>query len=456
MKQPCCIIFEIGRYRKKVVVFDQEFVCIGEVGSPVEEIADEDGIRTIDLLALQHWVMDTFAEWNNKEDIEIKGVNFTTFSGALVHINEQGKPITPVYSFLKRYPRETENAFMEQFGPLTALCEKVASPFQGMMNTGLQLYWLKKNKAESFKKVKYSLHLPNYFSYLFTNEVVSDYSNIGLHTFLWDFQKNTYTDWLQTENLSSIQLPLKRAATTFPFKENASIKVGVGIPYSVATLKAVQELSREPFLLVSSKTWTLNSNPYAKTTLSPLQIKYDCFYYMDANAQKVVASRVYAGNEHQRQVKHLAEYFQKPLDYHKNIALDVNIVWDLRKRFVQATPSTADVHLLYDCPFVERNLNQFKTYEEAYHQFILDLVAQEVAALKQIEGYATLRKVIVEGDFSDNELIMQLLAEALFDKHVYALRSQNLAALGAALVISEDWREPNQPLNLKLELTRYE
>lgn len=455
MKEAGCLIFEINRQQKKAIVFNENLEIISEESSPLDEIADEDGFRTFDLHALVRWLENTFQFWSKSETTVIKAVNFITFSASLVHIDSNGNVITPVYNFLKRFPRELESEFIEKYGPIDELTERTSSPFQGMFNAGLQLYWLKKHKVAYFKPIRYSLHLPHYLSYLFTKEACTDYTSIGLHTMLWDFQQNDYADWVKQEHLKSIQVPVKDSTTVFQAKDTPHIQVGIGMQYVAATLKALQESVKEPFLLVSSKMWTMNANPYTKERLTSTQIKHDCFYYLDTEGKKVMASRVHAGNEHQRQTKHLAEYFHKSLDYHKTISYDMKMVWDLRKRFLQATPSTADIHLLNDCPFVERNLNQFRNYEEAYHQFMLDLVAQEVAAIKQIQGYASPRILIVEGEFSDNELFMRMLAEAFFDKHVYASEYKNLSALGAALVISDNWNKNNMK-NFSIKLKRYE
>jgi glycerol kinase len=47
----------------------------------------------------------------------------------------------------------------------------------------------------------------------------------------------------------------------------------------------------------------------------------------------------------------------------------------------------------------------------------------------------------VDGGFSRNDIFMNLLAEAFFDKEVYASEIAQATALGAALVISEAWNE---------------
>ncbi|NJN34987.1 MAG: hypothetical protein HC817_12755 [Saprospiraceae bacterium] len=37
------------------------------------------------------------------------------------------------------------------------------------------------------------MHLPHYFSYLLTGEKASEYTSIGCHTMLWDFEKRAIT-----------------------------------------------------------------------------------------------------------------------------------------------------------------------------------------------------------------------------------------------------------------------
>ena len=61
------------------------------------------------------------------------------------------------------------------------------------LNSGKQLYWLKYKRPEIFKKIKKTLHLPQYLSYVFTGEMYSEYTSIGCHTVLWDYQKKKFS-----------------------------------------------------------------------------------------------------------------------------------------------------------------------------------------------------------------------------------------------------------------------
>jgi L-fuculokinase len=103
---------------------------------------------------------------------------------------------------------------------------------------------------------------------------------------------------------------------------------------------------------------------------------------------------------------------------------------------------------------MERNLNTFDSIEEAYHQFIMDLVAQQVASIKlTITNNDYIKKVFVEGGLAKNEIFMELLSEAFHNKGVYKVGFDNTAAMGAAMVIGHAWgaKNPTKEL-LKLEL----
>lgn len=96
---------------------------------------------------------------------EIKALNFSTYGATFVSIGEDGKPVTPIYNYLKDFPEDVHREFYSKY-PEESINQTTASPTLGMLNSGLQLYWLKRKKPEVFNKIKYSLHLPQYISYL--------------------------------------------------------------------------------------------------------------------------------------------------------------------------------------------------------------------------------------------------------------------------------------------------
>lgn len=185
----------------------------------------------------------------------------------------------------------------------------------------------------------------------------------------------------------------------------------------------------EPFVLLWTDEWC-----YAIDTVDEASILHDLpsstYFYPHTDSQLGRVSCIFGGNEHDRHLKHLSEYFGKdPMEF-KKLTYNFQLVRSLRERFKQATPDKTSLDFLMDCPFVERDLNAFKSFEEAYNQFILDLVAQQVASLRLIWPKTPTRKLVVAGKFAYNELFMTGLAEAFFDKVVFAAEKPFLPEIG--------------------------
>jgi L-fuculokinase len=449
-KLPVCAIFDIGKTNKKLLIFDQNYQIIKEEQTQFEEILDDDGFQCDDLIRLSKWLKDSFESILQNPDYEVVGLNFSAYGASFVHLNAEGKPLTPLYNYLKDFPKKLRQQFVEAYS--TDVFTATASPELGMLNSAFQLYWLKNEKPEVFHQIRHSLHLPQYCSFLFSNQPVSEITSVGCHTALWDFPKNDYHTWVTAEHLHSVrQAPL---ASNNIHSSDSKPTIGIGMHDSSAALVPYLKSFDEKFILLSTGTWAISFNPFNDEPLTNAELQKDCLCYLNYEGKPVKASRLFAGNEHERQTKHLAEYFGKEVGYYKTVKFDRDLIWTLRNKFKQATPDTADVGLLKDCPFVERNINLFKTYEEAYHQFMLDLVAQQVASLNLVMGRTNPKKIFVDGGFSKNEIYMSLLAETYFNKQIFASEIAQASSLGAALVIHEHWNTEPIPEQL-IQLNRY-
>jgi sugar (pentulose or hexulose) kinase len=445
MTGPLCIVFDVGKTNKKVLVFDQHYRVLHEEQTPFEEITDDDGFRCDDLPRLTNWVLESYHKLMAQFGTAVRAVNASAYGASLVHLGETGLPVTPLYNYLRDFPRDLHTQFFEQYGPASEFFVQTASPDLGMLNSGLQLYWLKYAKPDVFATIRHSLHLPQYVSYLLTQQPVSEITSVGCHTALWDFVRRDYHSWTLNEGVHSIrQTPLQSANT---FAIHGDIQAGIGIhdssaalvPYLKAFAGTDASADLAPFVLLSTGTWSVSMNPFNDEPLTPDELRQDCLCYLSCEGRQVKSSRLFAGNEHERQIKHLAAYFQTDVNYYRQVRFDSNLVQSLRKRFRQLTPAETHLTGLRESPFVERNLNEYTTYEEAYHQFMLDLVAQQVASLSLAMGQTPLKALFVDGGFSRNDIFMNLLAEAYPDLKVQASKVAQASALGAALIIHEFW-----------------
>lgn len=188
---PVCVVFDAGKTNKKVFVFDENYNVVFERSARFLEIEDEDGDPCENLESLTLSVLDTLSELMKKEEFEIKAVNFSTYGASLVYIDENGKPLTPLYNYLKTYPEELKREFHAKHGSPELIARATSSPILGSLNAGMQLYRIKKEKPEIYQKISYALHLPQYLSSLVSGIFCSEMTSIGCHTLLWDFKKKS-------------------------------------------------------------------------------------------------------------------------------------------------------------------------------------------------------------------------------------------------------------------------
>ena len=453
--QSVIALFDIGKTNKKLFLIDEQYRIVLEKTEQFAETTDEDGEACEDLAKLTDWVLTSFDTVLNDKTYNIQAVNFSAYGASFVHLNTEGVAITPLYNYLKPLSEVFKKQFYEDNGGEAAFTRLSASPVLGNLNSGMQLYRLKYEKLEAFNNIKHSIHLPQYLSYLLTNQLFSDITSIGCHTNLWNFDKNEYADWVIKEGI------LEKLAPIFPsdavveiakddeVQTSLSLKIGVGLHDSSAALIPYLSSFTEPFLLISTGTWCISMNPFNNTPLTDFELENDCLCYMTFQGKPVKSARLFAGFEHEQQTQSIAKHFNLPLDFYKNIDFDAKIIDLLRGRnreiirgFVSATVRTASV-------FEQRDLNDLETVEVAYHQLILDLMAQQVMSTRLVLNDQTpVKRIFVDGGFSKNPIYMNLLASQFPEIEVFAASVAQATAIGAALAIHKHWNTQAVPSNL--------
>ncbi|MEX2594876.1 MAG: FGGY family carbohydrate kinase [Anditalea sp.] len=441
MAQPVIAIFDIGKTNKKFFLFDEQFQEINEEYIKIPLIQDEDGEECDDLVKLTDWVREKVQIICESEEYVLKALNFSTYGASLVHINEDGEPVAPIYNYLKDFPEDLHEEFYGKYSE-AAINLTTASPTLGMLNSGLLIYWLKRKRPDVFNQIKYSLHLPQYVSYLFTGEAVSEPTSIGCHTKLWDFAKSDYHEWVYEEGIDSL-LPEIVPTTHYFEKEicGQKVKVGVGIHDSSSALASYLVKVKEPFLLISTGTWSISLNPYPEENLDFSDLQNDCLNFLSIHGKMVKASRFLLGYELDHQLLQLNRIFNKPEKYYKTIVPDEMIIGQIEQRRIENSfyPATIAKTPLVNEVFPESNWHpeSFSSYEEAYHQVIWGLTRMQVASLKLAQGSAPIKKVFIDGGFVHNQVFIRLLQHFL-DGYTLEFSDFPLgSAYGAALMLDE-------------------
>jgi sugar (pentulose or hexulose) kinase len=110
--------------------------------------------------------------------------------------------------------------------------------------------------------------------------------------------------------------------------------------------------------------------------------------------------------------------------------------------------SQGDMDFSKESAFTKSDLSQFTSGEEAYHQLILDLVLQQVRSTGLLLKDAPVKRLFVDGGFSQNEIYMNLLAAFFPELEVFTASIPQATAIGTALCIHKAWNNGSLPDNL--------
>lgn len=439
-------IFDIGKTNKKLLLFDEQYRVVLETATQFAELTDEDGFPCEDIDALTSWVHNAIENLLANRSFIIKAINFSAYGASLVYLDNKGNIIPPLYNYLKPYPTELAKKFYIDYGGEQKISKATASPTLGNLNSGMQLYRIKNQLPEKYQHIETALHLPQFLSFILTGNKFSDYTSIGCHTQLWDFTKDNYHNWVMDEGIDLRLAPIKQCDSLGGYLKD-SISVGIGMHDSSAALIPYLVSFTQPFILISTGTWCISLNPFNHTELTEDELKQDCLCYISYKDNPVKASRLFAGYEHEQETKRLATHFNKENDYFKTIQFDANFL----KR-IKLNLGSKQIHegsaMVVASGFSERNLDDFATYEEAYHQLMADIIVQQVKSTNLVLNGSLVNKIFVDGGFSKNPIYMHLLSEYYNDMEVYAASIPQASAMGAALSVHQIWNSKPIPSDL--------
>ena len=433
MRQKVTAVFDIGKTNKKFFLFDKDFKEVHKEYITFDEIVDEDGHPTENLLALHEWLKQVFDRILEAKEFQIKAINFSTYGASLVHIDENGDPLTPLYNYTKPLPDSIVTSFFESYGPKDTFLKTTGCGDLSMLNSGLQLYWLKKTKPEVFKKIKYSLHLPQYLSYIFTGIPLSEYTSIGCHTALWDYNKKDYHHWVYKEEFDRILPPLVSTETSINMNYNGNrIKIGVGIHDSSAALLPYVRSIKKKFVLVSTGTWSIVFNPFTEQNTEIIDDE-DSLNYMRINGKAVKATRMFLGNEYKVQIAKLDEQYGVEDEYHRKVKFDYDTYFEIMQDFEHSFKWES----ISDNNMPSKTSISYDKYEHAYHHLMIELVLLQINCIREALGNNDIAKIYVDGGFSNNDIYIKLLSHHFRDKKLRTTKASLGSALGAAISISD-------------------
>ncbi len=425
-------IFDIGKTNKKVLLFNQELKVVFQEEQFFEEIKDDDGFPCDDVEKIEKWMFDSIHNFNIENEFNIKAVNFATYGASQLYIDVNGKRLTPVYNYLKPMPPKILDDFYRNYGGVEEFSRKTASPASGMLNSGLQIIWLKNEKPEIFSKIHSILYFPQYLSYCFTGKIVSEYTYIGCHSSVWDFDKMNFHQWLSDYQIK-LPDPVPNDTAFTVSIDQKNIKTGVGIHDSSASLVPYLTADKHPFVLMSTGTWCVCMNSFNDEPLTTEQLRNDALCFLSVQQKPVKSSRLFLGHIHHVNAKNIASFFGVEESFFKSLKFE-----DLK----YIDQNSEKLFFKEGIPFnyLDENveLENFRSAQEAYRQLMVDLTKLAMDSLNLIlSKNDTTKSIYISGGFARNEIFVRLIASWLPNKKVYTSEMDNSTALGSAVVVYE-------------------
>ncbi|MBO9635129.1 MAG: carbohydrate kinase [Chitinophagaceae bacterium] len=435
MKQEVILIFDMGKTNKKYYLFDQQYHELEKGYVQFPEITDDDGFPCDDLSAITQWMLSVADAVRANEKYELGAINFSGYGATLVHLHK-GKVCAPMYNYCKPLPGNITQLFIDKHGDLNRWSKQTASPYLGILNAGLQLFWLKYTKPEIYRQIDRTLFFPQYLSYMFTGIPVTEYTGLGCHTGLWDFEQSDLHRWVYAEQMDQL-LPELSASTDACLAGDSRIRVGSGIHDSSAALVPYLRKDGHPFLLLSTGTWSICLNPFNSSVLTDEELAADCLCYLQPDGKQVKSSRLFLGNIFTKWEGILATHFGKSASYHQSIAFDPQL---FAKASRIKSPLFVSVKTAGSAYFEQNpvmDLSWFLSYEEAYHQLLHELVSLQVEKIRLVQGNGKPDRLYVDGGFSKNGVFLGTLRALLPGFSVIPSDAALGSSLGAAMVLEK-------------------
>jgi len=248
------------------------------------------------------------------------------------------------------------------------------------------------------------------------------------------------------EGIDKKLAPIKNGSEVIEvFYKQYSLITGIGLHDSSAALIPYLINFKEPFVLISTGTWCVSLNPFDNTPLTEEELNNDCLCYLQYQGLAVKANRLFAGYEHEHQIQKLSDHFSKPVDYYKQISYDNTLIRKLKDHSPISNTLNQLDHL---------DAELFTTYEEAYHQLVINIIEKQVAGTKMVLKGTTIKRIFVDGGFSKNSIYMNLMAISFPGIELFAASMAQATAMGAALAIHSKWNNHVIPTDI-IELKRY-
>ncbi len=448
-------VLDIGKTNKKLLIFDESLNILDSRYERIDEYT-EGGVIFEDIDRTVQWFKDGLKQYSSQ--YEIACVSVATHGATYVCVDENGERAVPLVAYTTDPGAEFHDFFYQTFGDAKILQRQTATPnFGNLINPAKGLFFLKNKYPDGFSKIAHILFFPQYFGYLLTGCIGCEPTYVGCHTYLWDFEKNTWSGIARDLGIDR-KLPDKmsrpwdilgtvtpRAACETGLSEKTIVTMGIHDSNSSMLPYLVKR--DEDFTLNSTGTWCVAMHKEETVCFEDEELGKVVFYNLSAFNDPVKTAIFLGGLEFDHYLKIIKKITGKN-DFPQFDADRYERIFNDKELFILPTivpgtgqfpDSTARViekgetFSFEDIQTEGKIPAFFKDFDTAFSVLIASLVIQTKAALDCI-GTKNGRPIYIEGGFSKNKNYTALLGNCYPDSEISLTSLDEATAFGAAMI----------------------
>ncbi len=447
-------VLDVGKTNKKLLIFDED---LNLLDSTYRQFTPQprDGIPVEDLDGLLEWFYGELGRFAAR--YPIRSISCATHGAAFVGVDESGRQTLPLVDYTYEPGEAFHERFYELAGDRETLQRTTATlELKALINPAKGLLFAREQYPEEFDRTRWFLPFPSFFAMQLTGIPSAEWTYVGCHTYLWDFEHNTWSQVADRLGIrerlpDNIARPYDRLGTIRPeVAERTGLPADTVVPHCIhdsnAALLPYLVTEQEPFLLNSTGTWCVVMRPAEQVAFAEEEIGKSVFYNLSANGTPVKTAILMAGLEFETYTGILRSLHNVDTlpgfnpDVYKRVVAEKSafILPSIvvgSGQFPDSRPRVVEGDSIYELEEIRNGTripSFFQDLETAYAVLNLSIVAQSVVAFSRV-GAGEVTHAYTEGGFRNNTDYNALMASLFPEQHMSLTGIPEASAFGAAM-----------------------
>jgi sugar (pentulose or hexulose) kinase len=192
-------------------------------------------------------------------------------------------------------------------------------------------------------------------------------------------------------------------------------------------------LSNEPYLLLSTGTWSIVFNPFSTQPLTAQVLEKDGLLFLQPNGNPVKAARLFLGYTYQQKLEEIGHFFKYDLKNLSKEPFDIHLFETISTSFQRYF--SFPLLNMDEMPEKDNDLSLFSSFTFAFYQMVWELSTYQVKVIKMASEGKVFQRMYIDGGFSKNKIFIQSLKKQLPDLEIMVSDHSSGTSLGAAMQV---------------------